>query len=233
MDQEIASTLAAYYRGVLTDPASLNEDARTTQNSLKTLAQLLQEGGAHLPAQEVDALISALLAKISKKSSNKTGQAGALANEGESSRARGGARDTARHALNALGALVSRASTGCVTTQAHVAVGEAIVSALDAETRGEGVSPEGAPRTMGRARPAEDASSSRFFAAATRCAHVCAGCGVWPERVVSALVTHLRRFFAYGVDHNKPTHRPQTSRTISPRPAQRPRRLRSPALTYR
>ena len=55
LDQEIASTLAAYYRGVLTDPASLNEDARTTQNSLKTLAQLLQEGGAHLPAQEVDA----------------------------------------------------------------------------------------------------------------------------------------------------------------------------------
>ena len=196
LDQEIASTLAAYYRGVLTDPASLNEDARTTQNSLKTLAQLLQEGGAHLPAQEVDALISALLAKISKKSSKQTSQAG----EGESTRARGGARDTARHALNALGALVSRASTGCVTTQAHVAVGEAIVSALDAETRGEGVSPEGAPRTMGRARPAEDASSSRFFAAATRCAHVCAGCGVWPERVVSALVTHLRRFFAYGVD---------------------------------
>jgi hypothetical protein len=196
LDQEIASTLAAYYRGVLTDPASLNEDARTTQNSLKTLAQLLQEGGAHLPAQEVDALISALLAKISKKSSKQTSQAG----EGESSRARGGARDTARHALNALGALVSRASTGCVTTQAYVAVGEAIVSALDAETRGEGVSPEGAPRTMGRARPAEDASSSRFFAAATRCAHVCAGCGVCPERVVSALVTHLRRFFAYGVD---------------------------------
>ena len=195
MDQEIASTLAAYYRGVLTDPASLNEYARITQNSLKTLAQLLQEGGAHLPAQEVDALISALLAKISKKSTNKTSQAG----EGESSRARGGAMDTARHALNALGALVSRASTGCVTTQAHVAVGEAIVSALDAETRGDGVSPEGAPRTMGRARPAEDASSSRFFAAATRCAHVCAGCGVWPERVVSALVTHLRRFFAYGV----------------------------------
>ena len=209
LDQEIASTLAAYYRGVLTDPASLNEDARTTQNSLKTLAQLLQEGGAHLPAQEVDALISALLAKISKKSSNKTGQAGALANEGESSRARGGARDTARHALNALGALVSRASTGCVTTQAHVAVGEAIVSALDAETRGEGVSPEGAPRTMGRARPAEDASSSRFFAAATRCAHVCAGCGVWPERVVSALVTHLRRFFAYGVDKQTNAQTPE------------------------
>ena len=205
MDQEIASTLAAYYRGVLTDPASLNEDARITQNSLKTLAQLLQEGGAHLPAQEVDALISALLAKISKKSNNKTGQAG----EGESSRARGGARDTARHTLNALGALVSRASTGCVTTQAHVAVGEAIVSALDAETRGEGVSPEGAPRTMGRARPAEDASSSRFFAAATRCAHVCAGCGVWPERVVSALVTHLRRFFAYGVDKQTNAQTPE------------------------
>ena len=205
MDQEIASTLAAYYRGVLTDPASLNEDARITQNSLKTLAQLLQEGGAHLPAQEVDALISALLAKISKKSTNKTSQAG----EGESSRARGGARDTARHALNALGALVSRASTGCVTTQAHVAVGEAIVSALDAETRGEGVSPEGAPRTMGRARPAEDASSSRFFAAATRCAHVCAGCGVWPERVVSALVTHLRRFFAYGVDKQTNAQTPE------------------------
>ena len=205
LDQEIASTLAAYYRGVLTDPASLNEYARITQNSLKTLAQLLQEGGAHLPAQEVDALISALLAKISKKSTNKTSQAG----EGESSRARGGARDTARHALNALGALVSRASTGCVTTQAHVAVGEAIVSALDAETRGEGVSPEGAPRTMGRARPAEDASSSRFFAAATRCAHVCAGCGVWPERVVSALVTHLRRFFAYGVDKQTNAQTPE------------------------
>ena len=251
LDQEIASTLAAYYRGVLTDPASLNEDARTTQNSLKTLAQLLQEGGAHLPAQEVDALISALLAKISKKSSNKTGQAGALANEGESSRARGGARDTARHALNALGALVSRASTGCVTTQAHVAVGEAIVSALDAETRGEGVSPEGAPRTMGRARPAEDASSSRFFAAATRCAHVCAGCGVWPERVVSALVTHLRRFFAYGVDKQTNAQTPEhvtndvpTSPTrggyVPPHlrersaPDQpRPRRLRSPALTFR
>jgi hypothetical protein len=205
LDQEIASTLAAYYRGVLTDPASSNEDARTTQNSLKTLAQLLQEGGAHLPAQEVDALISALLAKISKKSGHKSGELG----EGESSRARGGARDTARHALNALGALVSRASTGCVTTQAHVAVGEAIVSALDAETRGEGVSPEGAPRTMGRARPAEDASSSRFFAAATRCAHVCAGCGVWPERVVSALVTHLRRFFAYGVDKQTNAQTPE------------------------
>lgn len=208
LDREFVATLAEYYLGALTTDDDEKEDPRATQTSLKTLAQLLQEGGAHLAAREVDALISALLAKVSYK---KTG--GDLAGgekggrEAESRNARSGARDTARHAFNALGALVSRASQGgCVSPRAHVAVGEAIVAAFDAETRGVASSPAGAPATLGRDRPPEDAGSARLFAAATRCAHVCAGAGggerrlTWPDEVVGALVTHLRRFFAYGLN---------------------------------
>ena len=49
-------------------------------------------------------------------------------------------------------------------------MGEAIAAAFDAETRGVASSPAGAPATLGRDRPPEDAGSARLFAAATRCA---------------------------------------------------------------
>ena len=147
LDREFVATLAEYYLGALTTDDADEEDPRATQNSLKTLAQLLQEGGAHLAAREVDALISALLAKVSYK---KTGGGGGGGGEAESRSARNGARDTARHAFNALGALVSRASPGSVSSRAHAAVGEAIVASLDAETRGVLSSPAGAPSTLGR-----------------------------------------------------------------------------------
>ena len=56
LDREFVATLAEYYLGALTtDDADEEEDPRATQTSLKTLAQLLQEGGAQLAAREVDA----------------------------------------------------------------------------------------------------------------------------------------------------------------------------------
>ena len=204
LDREFVATLAEYYLGALTTDDADEEDPRATQNSLKTLAQLLQEGGAQLAAREVDALISALLAKISYKKTRGGAGGGGGGGEAESRSARNGARDTARHAFNALGALVGRASPGSVSPRAHAAVGEAIAAAFDAETRGVASSPAGAPATLGRDRPPEDAGSARLFAAATRCAHACAGAGggerrlTWPDETVGALVTHLRRFFAYG-----------------------------------
>ena len=105
LDAEVVATLAAYYRARLADP---NASTASVNDALKTLAHVLQEGGNHAPPAEVDALFPAILARVGASS-----------------------RDVSRHALNALGALVSRSPAGTVTAAAHAAAGDAVVAALD------------------------------------------------------------------------------------------------------
>ena len=164
LDAEVVATLAAYYRARLADP---DASTASVNDALKTLAHVLQEGGNHAPPAEVDALFPAILARVGATS-----------------------RDVSRHALNALGALVSRSPAGTVTAAAHAAAGDAVVAALDRIADG----------SRGGAFP-EDSSASRHLAAATRCAQLCAAPerASWSEATVAALVSHLRRCFAYGV----------------------------------
>ena len=82
LDAEVVATLAAYYRARLADP---NASTASVNDALKTLAHVLQEGGNHAPPAEVDALFPATFARVGDAS-----------------------RDVSRHALGALGALVSR-----------------------------------------------------------------------------------------------------------------------------
>ena len=164
LDAEVVATLAAYYRARLADP---NASTASVNDALKTLAHVLQEGGNHAPPAEVDALFPATFARVGDAS-----------------------RDVSRHALGAIGALVSRSPAGTVTAAAHAAAGDAVVASLDRIANG----------ARGGAFP-EDSSASRYLAAATRCAQLCAAPerASWSEATVAALVAHLRRCFAYGV----------------------------------
>ena len=229
LDAEVVTTLAAYYRSHLVDPSTRAPSRPlaagvAANDSLRLLAQLLQEGGGHACASEVDALLSTLLplispvnaaaltAAIDRERAHQSAAAAAdevvdpagapTAGRGGLPRAprrsdarRGragpeGPRETSRHALNALGALVSRSAPGAVTSAAHEAVGAALVALLDDVA---GTSSGGPP-------PPEDPTSSRYFAAVTRCVHLCAvpERHAWSDAVIAGVVSHLRRFFRYG-----------------------------------
>ena len=125
LDAEVVATLAAYYRARLADP---NASTASVNDALKTLAHVLQEGGNHAPPAEVDALFPATFARVGDAS-----------------------RDVSRHALGALGALVSRSPAGTVTAAAHAAAGDAVVASLDRIADG----------ARGGAFP-EDSSASRL-----------------------------------------------------------------------
>ena len=191
LDAEVVATLAAYYRARLADP---DASTASVNDALKTLAHVLQEGGNHAPPAEVDALFP------------RSSPASAPAS-----------RDVSRHALNALGALVSRSPAGTVTAAAHAAAGDAVVAALDRIADG----------ARGGAFP-EDSSASRHLAAATRCAQLCAAPerASWSEATVAALVAHLRRCFAYGVGARRTDAERRGGGTGTDLPRPRPRRRR-------
>ena len=223
LDAETVAALAAFYRARLASAAEGTPAARVDE-CIKVLAQLLQEGGAHILPSEVDALLPALLAKVAqtrtrrggngneRPSSSSAASSSSSADADASDPAERPSRDkeTSRHALNAIGALVSRSPAGAVAEAARVAVGEALVAALDdaaLEARREGSQSQVSPfRKSARGGFALDAVSSRYLAAVARCAHLCAapdGAGgalaPWPDRVVAPLVAHLRSLLSYGV----------------------------------
>jgi len=225
LDTEVVTTLAVFYRAHLNLNGSGSQRGGgggggggfgSVSDSLKVLAQLLQDGGAHLAPSESEALLSSILPLILPANSPPLHQpAGGGGDEGggagttprdrpSSGRSRGGGRETSRHALNALGALISRSPPGAITTAAHTAAGEALVGLFDAETGGggggSGPGRGGSSGGGGGGRPPEDAGSSRYFAAITRCVHLAAAPErhAWPDAVVAGLVGHLRRFFLYG-----------------------------------
>jgi len=222
LDAETVAALAAFYRARLASATEVTPAARVDE-CIKVLAQLLQEGGAHILPSEVDALLPALLAKVAHQTRTRRGGNGnerPSSSSASSSSADADASDlaerpsrdkeTSRHALNAIGALVSRSPAGAVAEAARVAVGEALVAALDdaaLERRGEGSQSQVSQfRKSARGGFALDAVSSRYLAAVARCAHLCAapdGAGgalaPWPDRVVAPLVAHLRSLLSYGV----------------------------------
>ena len=216
---ETVAALAAFYRARLASAAEVTPAARVDE-CLKVIAQLLQEGGAHILPSEVDALLPALLAKVAQTRTRRGGNERPSSSSASSSSADADASDpaerpsrdkeTSRHALNAIGALVSRSPAGAVAEAARVAVGEALVAALDdaaLEARREGSQSQVSQfRKSARGGFALDAVSSRYLAAVARCAHLCAapdGAGgalaPWPDRVVAPLVAHLRSLLSYGV----------------------------------
>jgi hypothetical protein len=219
LDAETVAALAAFYRARLASATEVTPAARVDE-CIKVLAQLLQEGGAHILPSEVDALLPALLAKVAQTRTRRGGNERPSSSSASSSSADADASDpaerpsrdkeTSRHALNAIGALVSRSPAGAVAEAARVAVGEALVAALDEaalEARREGSQSQVSPfRKSARGGFALDAVSSRYLAAVARCAHLCAapdGVGgalaPWPDRVVAPLVAHLRSLLSYGV----------------------------------
>ena len=222
LDAETVAALAAFYRARLASAAEVTPAARVDE-CLKVIAQLLQEGGAHILPSEVDVLLPALLAKVAQTRTRRGGNGNerpSYSSASSSSSADADASDpaerpsrdkeTSRHALNAIGALVSRSPAGAVAEAARVAVGEALVAALDdaaLEARREGSQSQVSQfRKSARGGFALDAVSSRYLAAVARCAHLCAapdGAGgalaPWPDRVVAPLVAHLRSLLSYGV----------------------------------
>ena len=231
LDREFVATLAEYYLGALTTDDDEKEDPRATQNSLKTLAQLLQEGGAHLAAREVDALISP---RSSRRRPTKNRRRDLAAGEGrtrgrveERAKRREGHREARVQRSRRLGQ--PRVPRGSVSPRAHVAVGEAIVAAFDAETGASLV-----PRRRSRDAREGPPTGGRGVRQALRGgdevrARVRGGGGgerrlTWPDEVVGALVTHLRRS-AYGLLRDQPRGRRRRRGPVEPGPG----RVRSPA----
>ena len=221
LDAETVAALAAFYRARLASATEVTPASRVDE-CIKVLAQLLQEGGAHILPSEVDALLPALLAKVAQTRTRRGGNGNERPSSSSASSSSADAdasdpaerpsrdNETSRHALNAIGALVSRSPAGAVAEAARVAVGEALVAALDEaalEARREGSQSQVSPfRKSARGGFALDAVSSRYLAAVARCAHLCAapdGVGgalaPWPDRVVAPLVAHLRSLLSYGV----------------------------------
>ena len=138
LDAETVAALAAFYRARLASATEVTPAARVDE-CIKVLAQLLQEGGAHILPSEVDALLPALLAKVAQTRTRRGGNERPSSSSASSSSADADASDpaerpsrdkeTSRHALNAIGALVSRSPAGAVAEAARVAVGEALVAA--------------------------------------------------------------------------------------------------------
>jgi hypothetical protein len=196
LDVEVVGVLAAYYGSRLQVPNEKEttgdrEPAQKTHNhSLKTEAfkvvQILaQEGGRFLQSAEIEQLVFLALAELTHgfQPATDTGEVSGLTT-GDN------VRITKKHALGALGALVRNAGTGVLSKDAFHACGAALVGCFENENPKDG-----------KQKIEHTASASRLFAAAWRCAHLCASgeAGAWPESVIAGLVGHAKRFLTYGV----------------------------------
>ena len=219
LDAETVAALAAFYRARLASAAEVTPAARVDE-CLKVIAQLLQEGGAHILPSEVDALLPALLAKVAQTRTRRGGNGNerpSYSSASSSSSADADASDpaerpsrdkeTSRHALNAIGALVSRSPAGAVAEAARVAVGEALVAAPTTRPRGppggfpirgfvSAIRARGPPRRRLQPVPRGRRSVRAPVRGAGRRGRALAP---WPDRVVAPLVAHLRSLLSYGV----------------------------------
>ena len=73
----------------------------------------------------------------------------------------------------------------------------------------------------GKQKIEHTASASRLFAAAWRCAHLCASgeAGAWPESVIAGLVGHAKRFLTYGVGASQGDQQEETENAPAGNPA--------------